>query len=259
MKIAIVTGASSGMGRETVLQLANTRTDLEEIWVISRREERLLASRRELADKVSLRVFALDIAKDEGIAAFAAALEEAAPDVKMLVNAAGYGKMCANCRVSYEDATGMVTINCRSLVAMTQLVLPYMGEGGMVLQYASSAGFLPLPGAAIYAATKAFVLNYSRSLNEELRKRKITVTAVCPGPVDTEFFEVAGIEGSIKAYKKFVMANAKKVAALALRDSARGKAVSVYGVSIKALRVLVKIVPRGAIVRLLGRSVSGIR
>lgn len=254
MKIVIVTGASSGMGRETVLQLAKANTGADEIWVISRREERLLALKQELQDKMPLRVFALDLAKDEGIAAFAAALEQAAPQVRMLVNAAGYGKMCANERVCYEDATGMVEINCRSLVAVTQLVLPYMGEGGRILQYASSAGFLPLPGAAIYAATKAFVLSYSRALNEELRKRKIIVTAVCPGPVDTEFFKIAGMTGSIKTYKKLVMADAKKVAARALRDSARGRAVSVYGAPIKALRVLVKIVPRGAIVRLLGRS-----
>ncbi|MEL7609781.1 MAG: SDR family NAD(P)-dependent oxidoreductase [Bacillota bacterium] len=253
MKIAIVTGASSGLGRETAVQLAQTEAGLEEIWVISRRKERLQALKKELENTMRIRVFGIDLIKDEGISALEAALKDEKPDVRILVNAAGFGKIAGVEAISYEDATGMVTLNCRALVGVTQLVLPYMGERGRIIEYASGAAFLPMPGTAVYAATKAFVLSYSRALNEELRGRKISVTAVCPGPVDTEFFDVAGIAGTIAAYKKFAMADTKRVAALALRDSAKGKSVSVYGGLMKAARAFAKIVPHGPIIRLFGR------
>lgn len=87
-----------------------------------------------------------------------------------------------------EEETGMVDVNCRALTAVTRLVLPYMSENSRILQFASAAAFLPQPRFAVYAATKSFVLSYSRALAMELKSRQIYVTAVCPGPVKTEFF-----------------------------------------------------------------------
>ena len=253
IKIAIVTGASSGLGRETAVQLAKTETDIEEIWVVARRRGRMEALAEELKDKIRLRIFEIDLVKSEGIAALLTALTQARPDVRILVNAAGFGKIDTAEATSYEDATGMVKLNCQALVAVTQLVLPFMSEGGRIIQFASSAAFLPQPGFAIYAASKAFVLSYSRALNEELRRRKISVTAVCPGPVKTEFFDVAGTRATMADYKKLALADAKSVVALALYDSAKRKSVSVYGGLMKAFQVVTKIVPHGPIIRMLGK------
>ncbi|MFR8329466.1 MAG: SDR family NAD(P)-dependent oxidoreductase [Clostridium fessum] len=152
------------------------------------------------------------------------------PNVKLLVNASGFGKIGTVGNLPLDDETGMVELNCKALCAVTHMVLPYMSENSRILQFASAASFLPQPGFAIYAATKAFVLSYSRALREELRLRRIGVTAVCPGPVKTEFFDIAETTGEIPLYKRLVMADPHKVVKLAIRDCMAGKSVSVYGV-----------------------------
>ncbi len=126
-----------------------------------------------------------------------------------------------------------------------------MSPNSRILQFASSAAFLPQPKFAVYAATKAFVLSYSRALGAELRGRGIYVTAVCPGPVDTEFFDIAETTGQIPLYKRLVMANPRKVVRKALTDSYMGRSVSVYGVAMKAFRVLCKVLPHELVMGIL--------
>lgn len=241
MKIAIITGASSGMGRETAVQIADRFGGIEEIWLIARRKERL----EELDGRlpVKIRCFGMDVTSPDEREDLKEALEEENPDVKFLVNAAGFGKIGKVGDLDLETECGMIRLNCEALCAMTHMVLPYMSRNSRIIQYASSAAFLPQPKFAIYAATKAFVLSYSRALGEELRSREIYVTAVCPGPVETEFFDIAETTGSVPLYKRLVMSNPKKVVALGLRDSMMGKSVSVYGLTMKAFRILSKMVP----------------
>lgn len=241
MKAAIVTGTSAGMGREFVTQLADHFGGIEEIWVIARRSERL--KELALSCPVRLRMFAIDLADSEGLKELQKALEEVKPQVRFLINAAGFGKLGNVGAIPLKQETGMVALNCEALCAMTHLVLPYMPENSRIIQFASSAAFLPQPGFAVYAASKAFVLSYSRALNEELKSRRICVTAVCPGPVNTEFFDVAETSGKSPFYKKLIMADAGKVVALALKDSMIGKSVSVYGLPMKAFRIASKVFP----------------
>lgn len=165
--------------------------------------------------------------------------------MKILVNAAGFGKIGPIGEADLEEECGMIRLNCQALCAVTHLVLPYMSPNSRIIQYASAAAFMPQPGFAVYAATKSFVLSYSRALGEELKKREICVTAVCPGPVKTEFFDIAETNAVIPFYKKLVMANPRKVVQKAIRDSMAGKKVSVYGVVMKAFWLLAKIVPHG--------------
>ena len=141
----------------------------------------------------------------------------------------------------------MVQVNCTALTAVTTMVLPFMSQNSRILQFASSAAFLPQPGFAVYAASKACVLSYSRALNRELKSRKIFVTAVCPGPVRTEFFDIAQTTGEIPLYKKLVMADPGKVVAKAIRDSIAGREVSVYGIWMKVFWVLAKVFPHSLI------------
>ena len=230
MKIAIVTGASSGMGRETVIQLWEQFDGFDEIWAVARRRERL----EELSDKVGvpLRILPLDLADRKGIGELGRLLEEKKPKVKFLVNAAGFGKI--------GQVSALKTV-------VTRLVLPYMAENSRIIQFASSASFLPQPGFSVYAATKAYVQSFSRALNRELKDRRIYVTAVCPGPVRTEFFDIAQSTGEIPLYKQLVMADPKKVTRQAIRDSIAGREVSVYGITMKAFRLLCKLVPHSLI------------
>ena len=182
------------------------------------------------------------------------------PYITLLVNSAGYGilgefyqetKRTTDCEGDLEksnwewmqEQTGMISLNCEALTAMTYLCIPYMKQGGRIIQLASSAAFLPQPKFVVYAATKSFVLSFSRALNEELRKRSIHVTAVCPGPVDTEFFERAEKGSDTLFIKKLVMAKPDKVVAKALMDARNKKEVSVYGVLMQLFCLASKIIP----------------
>ena len=248
-KIAIVTGASSGMGRECVIQLADRFGGLEEIWVIARRGKRLENLAKEVP--VPLKIMELNLQDEMSLVELEEKLEWYEPEVKILVNGAGFGKIGRIEDLSVAEETGMVDVNCRALTAVTRLVLPYMTRNSRILQFASAAAFLPQPRFAVYAATKAFVLSYSRALAMELRPRQIYVTAVCPGPVKTEFFDIAETTGVIPLYKRLVMADPKKVVKKALLDSMMGKRVSVYGPLMKAFFLLAKVFPHDFILSLL--------
>ena len=237
------------MGREAAVQLADQFGWLDEIWLIARREERLLRLRKELP--CPSRIFELDLTKQTALSALSSALEEEQPRIVFLVNAAGYGKIGRVREVSLSEEMGMPDLNCAALTGVTHLALPYMGANSRILQFASSAAFLPQPGFAVYAATKAFVLSYSRALGEEVKKRGIYVTAVCPGPVKTEFFDIAQTTGSIPLYKVLAMADPKKVVRLAIRDSVMKKPVSVYGPLMKLFRLASKALPHSLLLFLM--------
>lgn len=251
MKIVIVTGASSGMGREAAIQLADRFSGIGEIWAVARRAKRLEELKEQVP--VPVRVFPLDLSLEADRKVLAQALKEEQPEVRMLVNAAGYGKIGAAGDIPLEEETGMVRLNCEALCAVTHMVLPYMPKNSRVIQLASSAAFMPQPGFAVYAATKAFVLSYSRALNAELKKRGILVTAVCPGPVKTEFFDVAETTGKMPFYKELTMARAENVVRKALRDSMMGKELSIYGLPMNAFFVLTKILPHRLLIQIAGK------
>lgn len=248
MKIAVITGASSGMGREFVRQVGYFYRSLDEIWVIARRKERLESLRKEC--RVPLRIFDGDLLKKQVYKQYHNGLKEKKPDIRMLVNAAGFGKSGTFSEIASEDKKlqpDMIDLNCRALTRMIQLSLPRMSRGSRIINLASAAAFCPQNGFAVYAATKAYVLSLSRALSSELRSRCIIVTAVCPGPVDTEFFQVSG--ELTNPLKKLTMAKAPAVVHKALKDSRKRREVSVYGASMKAARIGARLLPHRLILR----------
>ena len=188
MKIAIVTGASSGMGREFVLQLGNY-VQVDEIWVIARRKEALESLKAEISTPI--RAISLDLTKTESFDALAGLLCEEKPDIRLLVNAAGFGKFGNFENISTTDDALMIQLNCTALVMMTRLCIPYMQPGSHILQLDSLSAFQPVPYITTYGATKAFVLSYSRAMNRELKTKGIRMMALNPGWVKTEFFNHA--------------------------------------------------------------------
>lgn len=193
MHIALITGASSGLGREYA-RWAAARSTCDEIWAIARRKERLEELGRELS--VPVCPIALDLTDPASMERLQDRLREAAAadpsfEIALLVNAAGFGKFGTCDDMTLVEVDRMVDLNCRALVDVTQLALPYMHHGSHMIQIASSASFQPLPGLNVYAASKAFVRSYTRALRFELRGRGIFVTAVCPLWVKTEFIQVA--------------------------------------------------------------------
>ena len=242
MNIAIVTGASSGMGAECVKQINKQYKRLDEIWVIARRAERLneLVS---ISDTVRIRPIAMDITNDGHVEAFIECLKDVKPQIRMLVNAAGMGIIGRFDDEEYLDELNMVDLNCKALTAFTKICLPYMRRNSRIINFASSAAFLPQPDFAVYAASKAYVLSFSRALNKELKSRGIYVTAVCPGPVATDFFKIAEKHHSMSAYKKLAMARPDAVVEKAFKDNRFKKDVSVYSASMNILRFCTKVLP----------------
>ena len=246
MKIAVITGASSGMGREFVKQTAADYRCLDEIWVIGRSEEKLCGLQKYAASK--LRILPMDLERQEAREKLRRALKAEKPRIKLLINCAGAGKIGNFAGLPLDAQASCVRLNCEALTAVTHLCLPYMRLGSRIIQMASASAFVPQPGFAVYAASKAYVLSFSRALREELRGRGITVTAVCPGAVDTPFFEHQ--ENPMPEYKKKVMAQPEAVVKKAIRDAARGRELSVYGGSMKAFRLLCKAVPHSIIIQI---------
>ena len=240
-KIAIVTGASSGMGREFVLQLSQY-VSVDEIWVIARRAQALESLKAEVS--VPVRPIALDQCKEESFSAFADLLAAEKPDVKLLVNAAGFGKFGTAVNIPVEEDCRMIDLNCKALVMMTRIVLPYMHAGSHILQLDSLSAFQPVPYITTYGATKAFVLSYSRAMNRELKKDGIRMMAMNPGWVKTEFFNHAlQTNGNEVQYYNHLW-EACDVVATGLRDLYKTKKdYSVHGLPVKFQVLLVKIMP----------------
>lgn len=247
MRIAIVTGASSGLGKEFALQIPRLYKRLDELWVVARRTERLKNLEDLLA--IPVRIFDGDLQRDYIFERIGKELDRQNADIRMLVNAAGYGKIGYVEELGAQEQYGMIDLNCRSLTKMTKVCLPYMANGSRMINVASSAAFAPQPGFAVYAATKSYVYSYSHALSVELKPRGILVTAVCPGPVDTEFFDRAGaLPNPLKA---MVKADARNVVRTALKDSVMGRRVSVYGAAMKSARIAAKLLPYAMIADLM--------
>ncbi|MFR3250321.1 MAG: SDR family NAD(P)-dependent oxidoreductase [Eisenbergiella sp.] len=178
--IIVITGASSGMGREFAMQLDRGLSSVDEFWLVARRIGRM----KEMAEKMRHRVkiLPLDLTNEGDLDILKESLLEEKPAVRMLINCAGYGMMGDVEQIPQKEQAGQVDLNCRALVEVTQLCLPYMKKKSRIIQLASSAAFLPQPGFAVYAATKSFVLSFSRALRAELKQSADLCDDRMPGP-----------------------------------------------------------------------------
>ena len=240
MKIAVITGASSGMGREFARQLTRQET-FDEVWIIARRAERLQELAKELP--CPARVLAMDLTKKESLSEYEALLKKEEPEVSVLINCSGFGKFGRYDQIPLQDCLDMIDLNCKALVAVTQLTLPYLKKGSRILQVDSLSAFQPVPYLNVYAATKGFVLRYSNALHAELKDRGIRVMAFCPGWVKTEFFDRAE-ETSNTAVTYFNRTfTAEEAVKAGLKDLKRRRLVSVPGWQNKLQTLLVKFAP----------------
>lgn len=251
MNIAVITGASSGLGQEFALQIDSLFHNLDEIWLIARRKQRLEKLAGMLGTKA--KVIQLDVADDMQMQLFQEVLDIASPTIRILVNCAGYGLMGPFEELSLVEQLGMVKVNCEALTRMTHICLPFMKKNSRIIQLASSAAFVPQINFAVYAASKSYVLSFSRALGEELRKRRIYVTAVCPGPVETEFFDIAERYGTTLAVKKMTIVQADRVVRDALRASFQKKPMSVCSLPIQAFLGISKMLPHSVIMGVMRR------
>lgn len=251
MKIAVITGASSGLGREYAMAVANSRKEIDEIWLIARREDKL----RETAESISTktRLLPLDITDSGCIDKYFALLSEVKPTVLLLINNAGFGRLGNFDTVSAKDNGGMVRLNCEALTVMTSLTLPFMEKGAEIINVCSIAAFAPNTGMSVYSSTKAYVMSFSRALRSELKSRGINVLAVCPGPMDTEFLPLAGIaKGSSRTFDTLPRVNPAVMARKSLAASAKKRGVYTNRLFFKFYRVIAKILPHSIVMKMCG-------
>ncbi|MDO4608854.1 MAG: SDR family NAD(P)-dependent oxidoreductase [Clostridia bacterium] len=251
MNIAVITGASSGLGVEYAKAVYNNRVDLDEIWVIARREDRLIALQNELGSSVV--PVAFDITDSDAIENYTTLLKEKQANVKLLINNAGFGKLGRFDELSLAENTAMVRLNCEALTAMTAATLPFISEGSEIINTCSIASFAPNTRMATYSSTKAYVMSLSRALRIELKPRKINVLAVCPGPMDTEFLSIANIpKGASRTFDTLPRDKADVVAHKSLKASKKGKAVYACHPFYKFYRVIAKILPKSIVMKMAG-------
>ena len=244
--VTLVTGASAGLGAEFARQCAKRGDDLA---LVARRRDRL----EDLAGQIQGRVhiFTADLAAPDAAAGLIKAVEAEGLVVETLINNAGFGLGGRFAELSLERQREMIDLNVRTLTELCRLVLPGMIERGRgaILNVASTAAFQPGPNMAVYYATKAYVLSFTEALHHELRRKRINVSALCPGPTATEFFDVAGVADSILAR---MSADARGVVSAGLRGLDRNKAVIVPGLSNKIGAQGSRFLPRAAMRRIVG-------
>lgn len=234
MNIAIITGASSGIGKEFIGQL-DAIARLDEIWLISRNEDKLKGIT--IKTRAQKRIIPLDLTDESAYIYLEELLRIEKPSIKMLINCAGFGLTGRVDELPTNLQGEMIDLNCKALTKMTGICIPYMDKGSRIIEMASAGAFLPQAEFAVYAATKSYVLSFSRALYRELLPKHIYVTTVCPGPVDTPFFEISSKDGKPAGIKKYFVADPEKVVKHALKASVMKKSLAIYGLSMKALYI----------------------
>jgi short-subunit dehydrogenase len=245
--VTLITGASAGIGAALAHEFA---ANGHELVLIARREQVL----SELADRIAARgaarpvVLPLDLERPEAVELISTHLIVLGLEPEIVVNNAGFGLLGAAQALDRAEQLAMIDLNVR---ALTELSLAFVDSlerrHGGILNVASVAGFLPGPGMAVYYATKAFVLSFSEALHYELKPRGVRVTALCPGPVPTEFQARAGV--SAATFPSALIRSAEDVAKEGYLGLRQGRRLVVPGLANKLVTALVRLVPHGLLLK----------
>jgi short-subunit dehydrogenase len=243
--VCLITGSSAGIGRELALIFAKSGHALA---ITARREPELRALADEItaAGYVRPHVIAADLGAPDGLAVLAGALQKAGLEPSIVVNNAGFGLLGEAAALDRARQLAMIALNIR---ALTDLSLRWLDSitrhRGGILNVASIAGFLPGPGMAVYHATKAYVLSFTEALHEEVKSDGVRVCALCPGPVKTEFLDLAGIPDDY--FPAYLARTAERVAREGYNGFTGGHRVVVPGRLNRILTLLPRLLPRGLI------------
>ncbi len=249
MKVAVITGASSGLGAEFLKHAVKMYPELERIYLIARREDRL----SELAEKYGEKCVpvAMDLSLDSSYERLEQILCDADADVRLLINNAGFGRIGKVIDGDPKIQTAMVDLNCRGLTGVACVCMRHMHSGAQIINTCSIASFVPNPGLTVYSSTKAYVLSFTKGLREELKPLGINCMCVCPGPMKTEFLTVAKIEpGVSKAFDTLPYCDVSDVAKKALLASKKGRCVYTNRAVYKLYRLLAKLLPHSFLMKL---------
>ena len=238
-RVAIVVGASSGIGEALVKELLNKK-DIDCVYALARRMEKLQNLQKECGDKVI--PVCCDVTQQSAFACL-----QAEDTLVYAIHSAGVGYHGAAADIAIEKQTALIDLNCKTTLRFCVEAATYMTGGGKIVVIASAAAFMPQPYFAAYAASKAFTLSFCRAFSKEVSAKGISVTAVCPGPVDTEFFSISEPTGAVSEKKKKYLVSPGKVARKTLRAADKGKSVVTPSFSMRLAQFAAKILPHSAL------------
>ena len=248
MPIAIITGSSSGLGREYVDVVVKEHPEIDEIWMVARRLERL----QEIAEQYPqkwCKAIGLDLSKDESYEILGKMLEENRPDIKLLISNSGVATHGNFDEVDLKSQIAMVDLNVKGATAVTHLCLPFMKRGSSILEVCSTSAFAPNPHLNVYSATKAYLMNFSTCLRQELKPRGINVCAAHPGWMETEMNAGTSKTNRTGISRYLPLVDVRTFAIRSLEAAIKGKASYTQGVFYKVYCLLAKVLPHTLVVK----------
>lgn len=240
MDIAVVTGASSGLGTQFVKGIAERYPHLDEIWMIARRKEKM----EELASEVSVktRIISLDLGADESYEKLKEMLARYNPNIQLLINNAGYEKSGEFMRLDERDIQNMIAVNIKGMTMVQRICLSYMPQNSFTIMTCSVTAFAPIPYEAVYSASKKYMYYLAKALRYELKQKGVNILLLCPGNMDTEM----NPKGQFRQSEKIgalPYLDMKEVVQKSLIKAEKGQAVYTPGIFYKLFRLSGKMIP----------------
>lgn len=241
MKIAIITGASSGLGVEFTKTIIEQYPKLDEIWIIARRKERLEHFAEDNPDK-KIRAIALDLSSDGEYRRLETVLSDLKPQISILINNAGYEQSGLFSDMSISDIQTMISVNIKGLTMVQRICSPYFAKNSFAIMTCSVSSFTPIPHQAVYSASKRYVYALGKALREEERRNKVNIMLLCPGNMDTEM-NPKGQARQSRQINALPFLDMKRVTKTALTKAEHKKAVYTPGRFYKFYRIASKVFP----------------
>ncbi|MBN1634305.1 MAG: SDR family oxidoreductase [Ignavibacteria bacterium] len=248
-KTALITGASGGIGFEMARIFAKNNTNLI---LVARNKNKLDELKNELENQFGVSVYTIgkDLSSRESARELYEETKKQNIPVEYLINNAGFGDFGMFTDTDWDKEERMINLNIKTLTLLTKLCIRDMAErgSGKIMNVASTAAFQPGPLMAVYCSTKSYVLNFSQAINNEVKSRGVTVTALCPGPTESGFQDASGMKES-KIVTKLKMPSSKTVAEYGYKAMMKGKPVAIHGFINRMLALSVRFMPRNVVVK----------
>lgn len=252
MNIGIITGASSGLGVVYLKNVIKLYPNLDEVWIIARRKERLEALKNEFGNVV-IKPIAIDLALNESYSELESLLLTTKPNIEILVNNAGFERTGSLKVMNNKDILSTIDLNIKGFTMINHLCLPYMKKGSVGIMTGSVSSFCPVPYQAVYSGSKIYVRFLSRAIREEVKKQGINFLVMCPGNMDTEMNPKGGNSQS-PMVDKMPFLDMNKITLKSIKKAKKGKAIYTPGMFYKMYRLFSKILPSAFMIKIVKKS-----
>ncbi len=247
MSVAVITGASSGLGVCYVDAVTKLFPEIDELWLIARREDRLKAVAQKYPEKNCV-IIPMDMADRNSYKMLEARLKEANPQIKVFINDAGVSFGAPFEDMELASMLKIIDLNCKGATVITKVCLPYITNGGTILEVSSTSAFVPNTNLVVYSASKSYLSALCLGLREELKARRINVCAMCPGFMLTEMTKPELTKGQ----SRLPVIDPAVAAFKSLKAAKKGRAVYTTGAFYKGYRLLAKLVSHGLLIKFTG-------